>query len=354
MTTPSQTCGTGLLFLLVQILEDELTPSAAACVHQRATLVELSQLDGCEPELFGQIRHGRDPVLVIARQKDDPMAALYDRVGSQNGCTQVIETFHEPSAGERLRDEGGGQGAAQFFRGNSKRVRRVDDRLAFPSRQDLRHLAVFPKRDRQDDCVGLECIPKRLGDDRGSNRPSLRRQSLRRPATRDSHHDVFTGERVGEGLTYLSESYDCVAHSSPLIHVDIDPTDRIRVSALAIPHSPRSADFRWPRSRRRHSTPPRSRSLNRRKQETARPSRFPQVDPSFPAGSGFRTSPSLPWGELVPASVWRSAPGPARSPGYSCPSVRLATCVRRSARLPCSPHTRRNQENPSPKQLIRS
>src|ERR1700719_4918258 len=34
-----------LLLLLEQILEDELTPSAAACVHQRATLVELSQLD---------------------------------------------------------------------------------------------------------------------------------------------------------------------------------------------------------------------------------------------------------------------------------------------------------------------
>jgi hypothetical protein len=43
-------------------------------VHQRATLVELSQLDGCEPELFGQLRHGRDRVLVVARQKDDPMA----------------------------------------------------------------------------------------------------------------------------------------------------------------------------------------------------------------------------------------------------------------------------------------
>src|SRR5246127_3514815 len=96
-----------LLLLLEQILEDELTPSAAACVHQRATLVELSQLDGCEAELFGQICHGRDRVPVIARQKDDPMAALDDRVGSQDGRTQVIETFHELSAGERLRNEGG-------------------------------------------------------------------------------------------------------------------------------------------------------------------------------------------------------------------------------------------------------
>jgi signal transduction histidine kinase len=56
-----------LLLLLEQILEDELAPSAAACVHQRAALVELSQLDGCEPELFGQGCHGSDRVLVIAR-----------------------------------------------------------------------------------------------------------------------------------------------------------------------------------------------------------------------------------------------------------------------------------------------
>jgi hypothetical protein len=71
---PNHTVDDRLLLLLEQILEDELTPSAAACVHQRATLVELSQLDGCKPKFFGQIRHGSDRVLVIARQKDDPMA----------------------------------------------------------------------------------------------------------------------------------------------------------------------------------------------------------------------------------------------------------------------------------------
>ena len=71
-------------------------------------------------------------------------------------------------------------------------------------------------------------------------------------------------------------------------------TYRISVSALAIMHSPRSADFRWPRSRRRQTTPPHSRSSNRLKQETARPSQSPQDDPSFPAGSGIRTSASPP------------------------------------------------------------
>src|SRR5207244_8372338 len=91
---PNHTVADRLLLLLEQILEDELTPSAAACVHQRATLVELSQLDGREPELFGQIRYGSDRVLVVTRQKDDPVPALDDRIGSQGGRNQVIETFH--------------------------------------------------------------------------------------------------------------------------------------------------------------------------------------------------------------------------------------------------------------------
>src|ERR1017187_8006513 len=81
---------------------------------------------------------------------------------------------------------------------------------------------MFPERDRQDDCVGLECIPQRLGDDRGSNRPSLRRQRLGRPAARDGHIDVFTGEGVSEGLAYLPESYNRIAHISSPIRVDID------------------------------------------------------------------------------------------------------------------------------------
>jgi hypothetical protein len=65
--------------------------------------------------LFGQIRHGSDRVLVVARQKDNSMAALDDRIGSQGGRNQVIKTFHELGAGERLRNEGGGQEAAQLF-----------------------------------------------------------------------------------------------------------------------------------------------------------------------------------------------------------------------------------------------
>src|ERR1700691_4369219 len=191
---PNHTVADRLLLLLEQILKDEQTPSLAACVHQRATLVELSQLDGREPKFFGQIRHGSDSVLVIARQKDDRMAAVDVRVGSQCGRDQVVKTFHQFSAGERLRNECGGRETVQLFRWDWKRVHRVDDRLAFPTRQGLRNLAMLPGRDRQDDCVSLECIPQRLGDNRGSNRPSLRSQGLGGPATRNGHVDVFTGE----------------------------------------------------------------------------------------------------------------------------------------------------------------
>ena len=79
-----------------------------------------------------------------------------------------------------------------------------------------------PERNRQDDCVCLECNPQRLGDDRGSNRPSLRRQRLGEPAARDGHVDVFTGEGVGEGLAYLTESYNRIAHNVSPIRVDND------------------------------------------------------------------------------------------------------------------------------------
>jgi hypothetical protein len=45
------------------------------------------------------------------------VAALDDRIGSQGGRNQVIESFH---AGERLRDEGGGREAVQLFKENAK------------------------------------------------------------------------------------------------------------------------------------------------------------------------------------------------------------------------------------------
>jgi len=38
-------------------------------------------------------------------------------------------------------------------------------------------------------------------------------QRLGRPAARDGHVDVFTGEGVGEGLAYLAESHNCIFHN---------------------------------------------------------------------------------------------------------------------------------------------
>jgi len=54
------------------------------------------------------------------------------------------------------------------------------------------------------------------------------------PATRNGHVDVFTGEGVGEGLTYLSESYNCVAHNVSPIRVDIDPSLRGRGTSNSV------------------------------------------------------------------------------------------------------------------------
>jgi hypothetical protein len=193
-------------------------PGFSVYAASKAAVRNFPSLTGANPSCLAKIRHGSDRVLVVAGQKDDPVAALDDRVGSQFGCTQVVKTFHQLSAGERLRNEGGGQESIQIFGGNSKRVHRVDDRLVFPTRQALRNLAMLAKRDCQDDRVGLECIPQRPGDDRGANRPSLRCQRLGRPATRDCHVDVLTGKGVVEGLANLAESYNCIAHKvSPVL-----------------------------------------------------------------------------------------------------------------------------------------
>src|SRR5207245_10677672 len=82
--------------------------------------------------------------------------------------------------------------------------------------------AVPRERDCEDDCIGLRCIPQRLGEDRVANRPSLRRQRLGRTAARDGHVDVFTGEGPGEGLAYPTESYNSVAHNTSPIRIGLD------------------------------------------------------------------------------------------------------------------------------------
>src|SRR6185437_4323971 len=123
----------------------------------------------------------------------------------------------------------------------------------------LRNLAMLPERDCQDDCVGLECVPQRLGDDRGSNRPSPRRQRLGRPAARDGHLDVLTCEGVGEGLAYRTESYNRIAHNASPILI-ARPS-----KALGYPFRcvATGAIFRWLTTRRRQTARPHSRTSNR-------------------------------------------------------------------------------------------
>jgi transposase len=46
------------------------------------------------------------------------------------------------------------------------------------------------------------------------------KKALWRPATRDSHVDVFTGERVGEGLAYLAECDNRISHTISPFRID--------------------------------------------------------------------------------------------------------------------------------------
>ena len=90
LLVPDQTVDERLLLLLEQILEDEQTPSAAACVNQRATFVELSQLDGREPELFGQ---GRPVALNAAMTPSDvgwPASIILSRFAAR-GCIYIYQ-----------------------------------------------------------------------------------------------------------------------------------------------------------------------------------------------------------------------------------------------------------------------
>ena len=98
-------------------------------------------------------------------------------------------------------------------------------------------------------------------------------------------------------------------------------TNPVSLSALAILHSLKNADSDDREAAVDGQLHPIHVAQNRLKQETARPSQFPQDDPSFPVGSEIRTSPLSPC-RVAGSPVSRPDPGSARSPGYSCPSVR--------------------------------
>src|ERR1019366_5430875 len=97
------------------------------------------------------------------------------------------------------------------------------------------------------------------------------------------------------GRTLAPERYAAISVVPRVVSVPAHPNPRFRRDTAKCPTAlgrRAQADFWLPpiqmaRSRRRQITPPHSRSSLRLKQETARPSQFPQDDPSFPAGSGI-------------------------------------------------------------------
>ena len=103
-------------------------------------------------------------------------------------------------------------------------------------------------------------------------------------------------------------------------------------------------DFRWPTCHR-PTTPLYSPSSNRPSKKPARPSQFPQDDPSVPVGSGIRTSPRL----LIESPGVRCVDRPWAQHGHpDIPALQFvepSACGRAQRRL-----ARRNQESLSPKQ----
>src|ERR1700722_4621920 len=100
-----------------------------ACTSAPPSL-SFPNLTGANPSCLAKSATGAMASLLVARQKDDAVAAFYDWICCERARTQVIEAFHELGTVERLRDEGGGREAIEIFGSHAKGVRRVDDRLA--------------------------------------------------------------------------------------------------------------------------------------------------------------------------------------------------------------------------------
>ncbi len=128
------------------------------------------------------------------------MAALDDRIGGQCGRTQVIKTLHQPGAVNDFATNAEDGRPSSSSGGTGNEFIASMTVLPFQLGRAFAILAMFPERDRQDDCVGLECVPQRFGDDLRSNRPSLRCQGLGRAGDSRRDFNVLTGKGVGECL----------------------------------------------------------------------------------------------------------------------------------------------------------
>src|SRR3546814_12256812 len=58
--------------------------------YQRTAFGELAEIDGCETQLFGQVRHPRCGGFIVARQEHDAAAAVDVRVRGQRPRGQKI------------------------------------------------------------------------------------------------------------------------------------------------------------------------------------------------------------------------------------------------------------------------
>ena len=80
---------------------------------------------------------------------------------------------------------------------------------------------MLPVRDSQYDDVGLERVLQGLGKDRRADRVCLRRERFRLMAACYSHFDALAGEHAGQRLADRAETYDCVAHVTFPIGVEV-------------------------------------------------------------------------------------------------------------------------------------
>jgi AraC-like DNA-binding protein len=116
---------------------------------------------------------------------------------------------------------------------------------------------------------------------KAQRRPRVRDRRERCPAQRCILGDLFIDSRIaannaaveiasGRARRYVSAiRFPVLSVRAPYCPKLLENFRKLLLPSrgrLAIVHSPRSADFRWPTSRRRRSTPPRSRSSNRLKQ----------------------------------------------------------------------------------------
>jgi len=97
-------------------------------------------------------------------------------------------------------------------RGHAVGIGHVDDRLSLPARQRLRDFLVRLETDGQEENVGLDGFRQCLGNDHGADRGRIGCKAFRVARGRHGDFDALAGKRLGEGVAYLTEADNCIAH----------------------------------------------------------------------------------------------------------------------------------------------